>query len=193
MLTSFANKKGPKVLAAIVLLACANFSAAADPVVVHPEPSQTVTLKIGISALITASQTIRTVHITQPDIVDAIVRTPVDVTLVPKAKGQTSLELLDENGALISDFIVRVVQEAERDPGAVRAAYEEIPGRVTVHDQPSALAGIKFYRCWAEGCEFVNEAQVSVTPPTPATVRTTVTTTDNREKGTTTKETTEQH
>jgi Flp pilus assembly secretin CpaC len=120
--------------------------------VVAPSPSETITLRTGMSRAFTVARPFRTIHITNPDIVDAVAQTDQAAILVPKAAGMTNIDILDEKSVRIASVNILVT--------------DDTPGRVVVHNK-ALLSSATFYRCGVTGCEYVNEITVQEPAPLP--------------------------
>ncbi|HKH20912.1 MAG TPA: pilus assembly protein N-terminal domain-containing protein [Gammaproteobacteria bacterium] len=120
------------------------------PVILRPLPTQTINLGLGVSATIEIARRFSTIQIADPTVLDVVAETDRSATLVPKAAGITSLNILDENGAPISRLLVEV--------------NEIGPSRIIIHNK-ALLTSHTAYRCSDSRCEYVNE--VTATEPYP--------------------------
>ncbi len=127
----------------------------AEEVTVARPPTQTITLNKGFSTTIRVASHFKTIFIANPDIVDVLVRTDREATLVPKMQGSTNVDILDENTMLVSSINVIVT------------ANKILAGRTLVYDHPS-LTSFTTYYCGSVACDYVEE---SITKE-PAPVRT---------------------
>jgi len=120
------------------------------PVVISQPPSQSIEMRVGMSRSIAVTRPFRTIHITNPDIVDVVAQTDLNAILVPKAAGATNVVILDEKSNLIS--AVNVVVTPGKDPG-----------RVLIHNQ-ALLASSTNFHCDPDGCELEGESTVKAQP-----------------------------
>jgi hypothetical protein len=116
------------------------------------QPAEIVRLGMGITATFTTNRPFKTIHIVDPNIVDAVAETDRSAILVPKSPGATGLTVFDEDSGSIAELLI-VVDEI----GLV--------GRVKIHNQ-ARLGSISIYRCGDTiGCELVNEQIMKAPAP----------------------------
>jgi Pilus formation protein N terminal region len=120
-------------------------------VVRYQQPAEIVRLGVGSTATFTTDRPFKTIHIVDPNIVDAVAETDRSVILVPKSPGATGLTVFDENSGSIGELLIFV---------------DEIGlGRVKIHNQ-ARLGSVSFYRCGETvGCELVNEQIMKAPAP----------------------------
>jgi putative type II/III system pilus formation protein len=117
------------------------------------QPAEIVRLGIGITATFTTDRPFKTIHIVDPNIVDAVAQTDRSAILVPKSPGASGLTVFDEDSGSIAELLI-VVDEI----GLV--------GRVKIHNQ-ARLGSMSIYRCGDTigGCELVNEQIMKAPAP----------------------------
>ena len=128
--------------------------------------SESMTLPLGQAAVIHLPVDAADVMVANPDIADAVVRTPTRAVLLGQGVGRTNVFFFDSDGALILDLSVRV----ERDMDGLSEALERfVPeGRIIAESMnanivlsgsvPSASAAdtaLQVARRWAEDPEQV--------------------------------------
>ena len=113
------------------------------PLTVERSSKQTIVLIQGFSTTIHGERPFGKVSITDPDIVDLVLRTDRTVVLIPQRLGRTNVDFLDEHGNLMGSMDVRVVRQSIND-------------RVVIYDRPS-LGAYSAFHCGANGCEHFEE------------------------------------
>lgn len=142
------------------MMACASVSSFAqegDLLTVLPQPTQTINMTVGTSTTVAVKRPFKTIHIIDPSVVDARAETDQRFTLLPKSAGQTTINILDENSNQIASVGIVVASNLRVTEELARETYENVPGRVRVHANGKSLAGVTFYRCNRDNCEFVEE------------------------------------
>ena len=94
------------------------------------------------------------ISITNPEIVDLVLRTDKSAVLIPQHLGRTNVDFLDDKGSLIGSMDIVVVRQSAAD-------------RVVVYDHPT-LEAHSSYHCGPSGCERVEEMpakEQALTPP----------------------------
>ena len=122
---------------------------------VLPYPTQTITLRNGLSTSITVNRSFSKIYIANPDIVDVVAQTDRTAILVPKGPGMTNIDIVDDKAERINSVNILV------------AGYGTL-GRVVIHSG-AQLSSYSVYSC-APGCERVEEnvsKQPAPTPPPP--------------------------
>jgi hypothetical protein len=108
------------------------------------QPSkQPVVLTQGFSTTIHSDRPFGKISITDPDIVDLVLRSDKSAVLIPVRLGRTNVDFLDDNGSVISSMDVVVIGQSATD-------------RVVVYDHPT-LEAHSAYHCGPGGCERVEE------------------------------------
>jgi Pilus formation protein N terminal region len=115
----------------------------ADQLAVERSPKQTVVLTQGFSTTIHGERPFGKVSITDPDVVDLVLRTDKSAVLIPQRLGRTNIDFLDERGNLMGSMDVKVVRQSVND-------------RVVVYNRPS-LGAYSAFHCGATGCEHFEE------------------------------------
>src|ERR1700721_3076579 len=124
----FGAGSGRLIAAAIVLAAF--FSATprsfADQLALSVErsPRQTIVLTQGFSTTIHGERPFGKVSITDPDVVDLVLRTDKSAVLIPQRLGRTNIDFLDDHGTLIGSMDVAVVRQSAK-------------GRIVIYNRPS--------------------------------------------------------
>jgi hypothetical protein len=119
------------------------FADQAAPLTVERTSKQTLVLTQGFSTTIHGERPFGKVSITDPDVVDLVLRTDKTAVLIPQRLGRTNIDFLDEHGNLMGSMDVRVVRQSVND-------------RVVVYDRPS-LGAYSAFHCRANGCEHFEE------------------------------------
>ena len=142
---------------AFTILFAAFFSAApngfADQVAsltVERSSKQVVVLTQGFSTTIHGERPFGKVFITDPDVVDLVLRTDKSAVLIPQRLGRTNIDFLDEHGNLMGSMDVRVVRQTVND-------------RVVIYNRPS-LGAYSVFHCGANGCEHFDEVPAKEAP-----------------------------
>jgi hypothetical protein len=110
---------------------------------VERSSKQTIVLTQGFSTTIHGERPFGKVSITDPDVVDLVLRTDKTAVLIPQRLGRTNIDFLDEHGNLLGSMDVRVVRQSVND-------------RVVIYDRPS-LGAYSAFHCQANGCEHFEE------------------------------------
>ena len=146
--------------AAIVFAIClsavapACFADQLAPLSVERPPKQTMVLTQGFSTTIHSERPFGKISITDPDIVDLVLRTDKSAVLVPQRLGRTNIDFLDDHGSLIGSMDVRVVRQS-------------INGRVVIYNRPS-LGAYSTFHCGQKGCEHFEEIPNKEEASTPS-------------------------
>jgi hypothetical protein len=130
-------------LAAFVLTATNSFADELIPLSVDRSARETIVLTQGFSTTIRSDRAFGKITITNPDIVDLVLRTDKSAVLIPEHVGQTNVDFLDESGGVISSVNVIVNQQ-------------RVPDKVLIHDR-SSLGAYSSYHCGPFGCEYFEE------------------------------------
>jgi hypothetical protein len=140
-----------------VLSAPANcFADQLAPLEVERLPKQTVVLTQGFSTTIHGERPFGKISITDPDVVDMVLRTDRSAVLIPQRLGRTNIDFLDDHGSLMGSMDVRVVRQSITD-------------RVVIHNRPS-LEAYSAFHCGPNGCERFEEIpnkEEALTPNVP--------------------------
>jgi hypothetical protein len=123
------------------------------PLTVERSSKQVVVLTQGFSATIHGERPFGKVSITDPDVVDLVLRTDKSAVLIPQRLGRTNIDFLDEHGNLMGSMDVRVVRQTVND-------------RVVIYNRPS-LGAYSAFPCGATGCEHFEEAPAKEEALTP--------------------------
>ena len=129
------------------------------PLAVERPPKQTMVLTQGFSTTIHSERPFGKISITDPDIVDLVVRTDKSAVLIPQRLGRTNVDFLDDHGSLIGSMDVRVVRQSITD-------------RVTIYNRPS-LGAYSAFHCGPNGCahfEEMPDKEEALSPSAPQTV-----------------------
>ena len=78
------------------------------PLSVERPSKQTMVLTQGFSTTIHSERPFGKISITDPDIVDLVVRTDKSAVLIPQRLGRTNVDFLDDHGSLIGSMDVSV-------------------------------------------------------------------------------------
>jgi Pilus formation protein N terminal region len=113
------------------------------PLTVERSSKQTVVLTQGFSTTIHGERPFGKVAITDPDVVDLVLRTDKSAVLIPQRLGRTNIDFLDDHGNLMGSVDVRVVRQSVND-------------RVVIYDRPS-LGAYSAFHCGPNGCEHFEE------------------------------------
>lgn len=111
-----------------------------------------IILAPGVSQVVSAKAPFKTIHITDPAIVDIVVVSDRSAILVPKAVGKTSVDFLDEKAAFATLNVL-----VGNDAG-----YRQIE----VHNK-ALLTSATNFRCGRGECLFVGETTVQEPAPLP--------------------------
>jgi hypothetical protein len=108
------------------------------------QPSkQPIVLTQGFSTTIHSDRPFGKISITNPEIVDLVLRTDKSAVLIPQRLGRTNVDFLDDQGSVISSVEVVVIRQSTTD-------------RVVVYDHPT-LGAFSSYHCGSGGCEHFEE------------------------------------
>jgi hypothetical protein len=122
-------------------------------IVTEPQPTQGIQLQTGLSTTIKIGRPFRTIHITNPDIIDALPISDQSAILVPKAVGATNIDIIDEHSVRIASVNIFV--------GEGRG-YR----RVEIHNK-KLVTSATLYRCGDTGCYYVDEVTSKEPAPLP--------------------------
>jgi Pilus formation protein N terminal region len=131
------------ILAASVFATPNGFADQLNPLTVERAPRQSIVLTQGFSTTIHGERPFAKVSITDPDVVDLVLRTDKSAVLIPQRLGRTNIDFLDEHGILMGSMDVRVVRQSVND-------------RVVIYDRPS-LGAYSAFHCGPNGCEHFEE------------------------------------
>jgi hypothetical protein len=126
------------------------------PLAVERPSKQTMVLTQGFSTTIHSERPFGKISITDPDIVDLVLRTDKSAVLIPQRPGRTNIDFLDDHGSLIGSMDVRVIRQSTTD-------------RVVIYNRPS-LGAYSAFHCGSNGCEHFEEIpskEEAVTPNVP--------------------------
>jgi hypothetical protein len=126
------------------------------PLAVDQVPKQAMVLTQGFSKTIHSERPFGKISITDPDIVDLVLRTDKSAVLIPQRTGRTNIDFLDDHGSLIGSMDVRVVRQSATD-------------RVVIYNRPS-LGAYSAFHCRPSGCEHFEEIpdkEEALTPNAP--------------------------
>jgi Pilus formation protein N terminal region len=150
---------GAGITVFLVVFLCATANCFADqsvPLAVERPPKQTVVLTQGFSTTIHSERPFGKISITNPEIVDLVLRTDKSAVLIPERLGRTNVDFLDDRGSVIGSMDIVVVRQ-------------RITDRVAVYDRPS-LGAYSAYHCGPNGCEHFEEIpnkEEALTPNIP--------------------------
>jgi hypothetical protein len=114
-----------------------------SPLAVEQPSKQPIVLTQGFSTTIHSERPFGKISITNPEIVDLVLRTDKSAVLIPEHLGRTNVDFLDDHGSVISSVDVVVVRQSTTD-------------RVVVYDHPT-LGAFSSYHCGSSGCEHFEE------------------------------------
>jgi hypothetical protein len=127
-----------------LLCATANcFANEVAPLTIERPSKQAVVLIQGFSTTIHSEHPFGKISITDPDIVDMVLRTDKTAVLIPQRLGRTNIDFLDDHGSLMGSMDVRVVRQTIGD-------------RVVIYNRPS-LGAYSTFHCGPNGCEHFEE------------------------------------
>jgi Pilus formation protein N terminal region len=129
--------------AAFLLAAPESFANEVSPLTIEQPSKQPIVLTQGYSTTIHSERPFGKISITNPEIVDLVLRTDKSVVLIPQRLGRTNVDFLDDHGGVISSVDVVVVRQSTTD-------------RVVVYDHPT-LGAFSSYHCGSLGCEHFEE------------------------------------
>jgi Pilus formation protein N terminal region len=110
----------------------------------------------GFSTTIHSERPFGKISITEPEIVDIVLRTDKSAVLIPQRLGRTNIDFLDDHGSLLGSMEVVVVRQSITD-------------RVVIYDRPS-LGAYSAFHCGQHGCEHFEEIpnkEEALTPNLP--------------------------
>jgi hypothetical protein len=146
------------LIAPVASLWALNTAALAEqliPLAIERPPTQTIVLTQGFSTPIRSGHPFGKISITNPDVVDLVVRTDKSAVLIPRQAGATNIDFVDEKGVEIGNLNIIVNQ-----PDAT--------GRVLVFDQ-SSLRSATAYHCEPTACQPYAGAVPNGPPSAPIT------------------------
>ena len=126
-----------------LLLTSESFGDEASPLTIEQPSKQPIVLTQGYSTTIHSKRPFGKISITNPEIVDLVLRTDKSAVLIPEHPGRTNVDFLDERGSVIGSVDVIVVRQSTTD-------------RVVVYDHPT-LGAFSSYHCGSIGCEHFEE------------------------------------
>ena len=134
-----------------IALCCAIFFSAASfcladqvgPLTIERLAKQRIVLTQGFSTTIHSERPFGKIAITDPDVVDMVLRTDKTAVLIPQRLGRTNIDFLDDHGSLMGSMEVRVVRQTAGD-------------RVVIYNRPS-LGAYSAFHCGPSGCEHFEE------------------------------------
>ena len=124
------------------------------PLTVERPQKQSIVLTQGFSTTIHSERPFGKISITNPEIVDLVLRTDKSAVLIPERLGRTNVDFLDDHGSVIGSMDVVVVRQSTTD-------------RVVVYDHPT-LEAHSAYHCGPNGCERVEEIPAKEQASAPA-------------------------
>lgn len=134
------------------------FADQTTPLTVERPSKQTMVLTQGFSTTLHSERPFGKISITDPDIVDLVVRTDKSAVLIPQRLGRTNIDFLDDHGSLIGSMDVRVVRQSITD-------------RVVIYNRPS-LGAYSAFHCGPNGCahfEEMPDKEETLSPGAPQT------------------------
>jgi Pilus formation protein N terminal region len=134
------------------------FADQTTPLSVERPSKQTMVLTQGFSTTIHSERPFGKISITDPDIVDLVVRTDKSAVLIPQRLGRTNIDFLDEHASLIGSMDVRVVRQSIAD-------------RVIIYNRLS-LGAYSAFHCGPNGCahfEEMPDKEEALSPSAPQT------------------------
>lgn len=145
------------IVFAICLSAAPNcFADEPASLTVERPPKRTMELTQGFSATIRSERPFGKISITDPEIVDLVLRTDKSAVLIPQRPGRTNIDFLDDHGTLIGSMDVTVVRQSVKD-------------RIVIYNRPS-LGAYSTFHCGQKGCEHFEEIpnkEEALTPNLP--------------------------
>jgi hypothetical protein len=139
-----------------VLSATHGFADQLAPLTVERPSKQAMELTQGFSTTIHSERPFGKISITDPEIVDIVLRTDKSAVLIPQRLGRTNIDFLDDHGSVIGSMEVVVVRQGITD-------------RVVIYDRPS-LGAYSAFHCGQHGCEHFEEIpnkEEALTPNLP--------------------------
>jgi Pilus formation protein N terminal region len=132
------------IVFAICLSAAPNcFADEPASLTVERAPKQTMVLTQGFSTTIHSERPFGKISITDPEVVDLVLRTDKSAVLIPQRLGRTNIDFLDDHGTLIGSMDVAVVRQSAK-------------GRIVIYNRPS-LGAYSTFHCGQKGCEHFEE------------------------------------
>ncbi len=134
------------------------FAGQTAPLSVERPLKQTMVLTQGFSTTIHSERPFGKISITDPDVVDLVVRTDKSAVLIPQRLGRTNIDFLDEHGSLIGSMDVKVIRQSITD-------------RVVIYNRPS-LGAYSAFHCGPNGCAHFEEMpnkEEALSPSAPQT------------------------
>jgi hypothetical protein len=119
---------------------------------------QSIVLTQGFSTTIHGERPFGKVSITDPDVVDLVLRSDKSAVLIPQRLGRTNIDFLDDHGNLMGSMDVRVVQQSVND-------------RVVIYNRPS-LGAYSSFHCGPNGCRHFEEIPLKEEALTPGGAQT---------------------
>jgi hypothetical protein len=123
------------------------------PLTVERPPKQRMELTQGFSTTIHSERPFGKISITDPEIVDLVLRTDKSAVLIPQRLGRTNIDFLDDHGNLIGSMDVTVIRQS-------------IYNRVVIYNRPS-LGAYSAFHCGQRGCEHFEEMPTNEEALTP--------------------------
>ena len=126
------------------------------PLTVERPPKRAMVLTQGFSTTIHSERPFGKISITDPEIVDLVLRSDKSAVLIPQRPGRTNIDFLDDHGTLIGSMDVTVVRQSTKD-------------RVVIYNRPS-LGAYSAFHCGQKGCEHFEEMpnkEEALTPNLP--------------------------
>ena len=123
------------------------------PLSVERPAKQTMVLTQGFSTTIHSERPFGKISITDPEIVDLVLRTDKSAVLIPQRLGRTNIDFLVDHGCLIGSMDVTVIRQS-------------ISNRVVIYDRPS-LGAYSAFHCGQRGCEHFEEMPTNEEALTP--------------------------
>ena len=80
------------------------------PLTIERPSKQTMVLTQGFSTTIHSERPFGKISITDPDVVDLVLRSDKTAVLIPQRLGRTNIDFLDDHGSLMGSMDVRVVR-----------------------------------------------------------------------------------
>jgi hypothetical protein len=145
------------IVFAICLSAAPNcFADEPASLTVERVPRRAMELIQGFSTTIRSERPFGKISITDPEIVDLVLRTDKTAVLIPQRTGRTNIDFLDDHGTLIGSMDVTVARQSVRD-------------RIVIYNRPS-LGAYSTFHCGQKGCEHFEEIpnkEEALTPNLP--------------------------
>jgi hypothetical protein len=145
------------ILLAMCLSAAPNcFADEPATLTVERPPRRTMELTQGFSTTIHSERPFGKISITDPEVVDLVLRTDKSAVLIPQRPGRTNIDFLDDHGTLIGSMDVTVVRQSAKD-------------RIVIYNRPS-LGAYSTFHCGQKGCEHFEEIpnkEEALTPNLP--------------------------